>query len=239
MLLQPFEHESARSFVCCISHTAPDIRLTRARFPLLLTPHPVHPRARCLVLRPSLRPPPRLSSPPTSFRAGRPLGLLPVLLGAPRGCPKMFFLLKIRACLVRICFVRICLRLFLPIHSQKNHPSSWYPYQTSLFLLKKNRKFLYSGTARKLSQSRRGECSTAHAFVRSLVRTSACSTVHSSVRPSDLPIASQLGRPIVSASSCRDTESFANGFVAPFRLLLIDVCSLDFHSEMASTYLEE
>ena len=129
--------------------------------------------------------------------------------------PQDVFLLKIRACLVRIRFVRICLRLFLPIHSQTTHPCSWYPYQTSLFLLEKNHNFLYSGTARKLSQNRRGECSTAHAFVRSLVRTSACSTVHSSVRPSDLPIASQLGHPIVSASSCRDTESFTNGFLHP------------------------
>ena len=32
---------------------------------------------------------------------------------------------------------------------------------------------------------------------------------------------------------------FRQWFFAPFRLLCIDVCSLDFHSEMASTYLEE
>ena len=139
LLLQPFEHESARSFVCCINHTAPDIRLTRARFPPLLTLPPSRSSAWSL-FRLAAVPPPAASSllPPIDLHAGRALGLLPVILGAPRGCPKVFFLLKIKGCLVRICFVRICLRLFLPIHSLKTHPCSWYPYQTPLFLLKKN-----------------------------------------------------------------------------------------------------
>ena len=92
LLLQPFEHETARSFICYIGHTAPDIRLTRARFPPVADTfaQPVRPRAHCFVLRSSLRPPPRLSSPPLIFRVGRPPGQPPVLLGAPRRCPAVF-----------------------------------------------------------------------------------------------------------------------------------------------------
>ena len=130
LLLQPFEHETARSFICYIGHTAPDIRLTRARLPPVADTfaQPVRPRAHCFVLRSSLRPPPRLSSPPLIFRAGRPPGQPPVLLGAPRRCPAVFFLLKKRCALVRVCFVRICLRLFSSIHCSKTHPCRTYPY---------------------------------------------------------------------------------------------------------------
>ena len=95
LLLQAFEHASARSFVCCISHTAPDIRLTRARFPLLLTLPPSRSSA-CPLFGLAAVPPPAASSllPPNEFQGGSPARLATRSFGGSAGVPQDVFFVE-------------------------------------------------------------------------------------------------------------------------------------------------
>ena len=95
LLLQPFEHESARSFVCCINHTAPDIRLTRARFPPLLTLPPSRSSA-CPLFRLAAVPPPAASSllPPNEFQGWSPARPATRSFGGSTGVPQDVFFVE-------------------------------------------------------------------------------------------------------------------------------------------------